>query len=100
MTAKPRKRTTPARSRERTVAEPPINPGQGDPPVDTPPRLPSPVPDPAPVVAPPVDSPQVTTTDFCDNHADVPAVLVTDFPWAVSQKFCRPCVPAQYAYLL
>lgn len=38
--------------------------------------------------------------DFCDNHPDVPAVLVTSFPWTLPQKFCRPCVPAQYAYLL
>lgn len=102
MTAKPRKRTTPTRSRERTVAEAKGGQGKGQgqgAPVDTP-RLPSPAPDPAPVVAAPVDPPAAPLIEYCDNHADVPAVLVTDFPWAASQKFCRPCVPAQYAYLL
>ena len=101
-----KKKTTPARPRKETVAAPADKGGVPH----VPPTPPTP---PVPVVRAPMGTPVVNKPHadaplalnendkgFCDNHPDVPAVLVTNFPWAEQQRFCRACVPDQYRFLL
>ena len=37
---------------------------------------------------------------FCDNHPDRDAVLVVNFPWTTTQRFCNLDIPRQYRYLM
>jgi hypothetical protein len=110
------KKTTPARKREQTVDLP--NPDIAVTPDDpaTPyydardeegqfaredqtvaPQAPPVESDPAPAPAP---LPEAGGKGMCDNHPDRPAALVTNFRWTPPQRFCGPCIPANYRHLL
>jgi hypothetical protein len=107
-----RKKTTPSRPREETVAERPERDAQGH--FATHPDDPATeyydarndegefaveAPDqPTPTPTAPVEP--VAPKGYCDNHPDRAAVFVTNFPWVQTQRFCAQCVPAQYKPLM
>ena len=94
MTAKSRS-TTRSRPRKETVAEPQEVEGADEVVAETPPDV---VEEPTPTVLPPIAADM--GNGFCDNHADRPAVVKTNFRWAQVQRFCAQCLPPHYRHLL
>lgn len=101
MTTK-KKKTTPSRPRKKTVAKEAVA-REDEAVAETSPGVVEDAPQ-AVAAEPPAqdDVLAVAPEDngVCDNHADRPAVLVTNFRWTTTQRFCNVCIPPHYRHLL